>query len=83
MTPNQVEFVAQAFYATEHSGDWDAAPGVLQEEFRDLARVAISLLDQQTSDSRSSLTPKASEIAREVETARQQWRHSRVMTRSD
>ncbi|MBA1157961.1 hypothetical protein [Microvirga mediterraneensis] len=56
MTPNQVELVAQAFYASEHSDDWDDAPEVVQEEFRDLARVAISLLHQQTSRLPPSLT---------------------------
>jgi hypothetical protein len=55
MTPNQVELVAQALYAAEHSGDWDDAPEVLQGEFRDLARIAIALLHQQISHCRSSL----------------------------
>jgi hypothetical protein len=83
MTPNQVELVAQAFYATDHSGDWHDAPDIVREEFRDLAREAISLVQQQTSHCRSSLMAKASEAAREAEITRRQWRHSRVTSRSD
>jgi hypothetical protein len=57
MKPDQVELVAQAFYAAEYSGDWDDAPEILQQQFRDLARTAITLLHQQISHCRSSLTP--------------------------
>jgi hypothetical protein len=56
MTPDQVELVAQAFYAAEFSGDWEDAPEILQEQFRDLARTAITLLHQQISQCRSSPT---------------------------
>ncbi|QRM28063.1 hypothetical protein [Microvirga sp. VF16] len=70
MTPNQVELVAQAFYAAEHSGDWDDAPELLQEQFRDLARTAITLLQQQISHCRASLMrTKMSEPAHEKEAA--------------
>ena len=54
MTPNQVELVAQAFYAAEYSGGWDDAPDILQEQFRDMARTAITLLHQQFSQCWSS-----------------------------
>ncbi|MEE1611102.1 hypothetical protein [Microvirga sp. CF3016] len=54
MTPDQVELVAQAFYGAEYPGDWDDAPEILQEQFRDLARMAISLLHRQISHNRSS-----------------------------
>ena len=57
MPSDQVELVAQAFYAAEYSGDWDDAPEILQQQFRDLARTAITLLHQQISHCRSSLTP--------------------------
>jgi len=70
MTPNQVELVAQAFYASEYSSDWRDAPDILQEEFRDLARMAISLLQQQTSDGRACLAAKPFEAGREAEIAR-------------
>lgn len=83
MTPNQVERVAQAFYATEHSDAWDDAPDLLQEEFRVLARAAILLVQQQTSHPRSSLMINASEAAREAETAGRRWWYSRVTSRSD
>jgi hypothetical protein len=55
MTPDQVELVAKAFYAAEYVGDWDDAPEISQEQFRDLARTAITLLHQQISGCRASL----------------------------
>jgi hypothetical protein len=55
MTPDQVELVAQAFFAAEYSDDWDDAPAIVQQQFRDLARTAITLLHQQISHCRSSL----------------------------
>jgi hypothetical protein len=68
MTPNQVELVAQAFYAAEYSGDWDDAPEVLREQYRDLSRMAIALLHQQISHCRSSLMQaKMSEPVHEKE----------------
>ncbi|WP_262028551.1 hypothetical protein [Microvirga sp. Mcv34] len=83
MTPNQIERVAQAFYATEHPGDWDDAPEALREEFRDLARIAISLAEQQTSHRGSSLiATEAFEAAGKTERAGQRWRTARVMPRS-
>lgn len=70
MTLNQIELVAQAFYAAEYSGDWDNAPELLQEQFRDLARMAIALLQQQISHCRSSLMlTKDSDPAHEKEIA--------------
>lgn len=55
MTPDQVELVAQAFYGAEYPGDWDDAPEILQEQFRDLARMAIALLHRQIPHNQSSL----------------------------
>ncbi|EIM30465.1 hypothetical protein [Microvirga lotononidis] len=84
MTPNQVERVARAFYATEHSGDWDEAPPTLQEEFRGLARTAISLVQRQTAHGLSSLiAAEASDAASRTGIAEQRWRYSRVTDRWD
>ena len=47
MTPEQVEYVARAFYEAEHRGDWEGAPGGLQQRFRDLARLAIATLNRE------------------------------------
>ena len=58
MTPDQIEFVAQAFYAAEHFGDWDDAPDDLQRHYRDLARRAIAFLRQHSSRHGSSLASK-------------------------
>jgi hypothetical protein len=56
MKPDHVELVARAFYAAEYSSDWDDAPEILQQQFRDLAHTAISLLHRQVSHCRSPLT---------------------------
>jgi hypothetical protein len=57
MTPNQVELVAQAFYAAEYSGSWNSASEPLRAHFRNLASMAIGLLGQQMARCRSSATP--------------------------
>ena len=56
MTPDQVELVAQAFYAAEYPSGWENAPEPLRAHFRNLARMAISLLGQQMAQCRSSPT---------------------------
>ncbi len=50
MTPEQVGYVARAFYEAEHRGDWEGAPGDLQQRFRDLARLAIATLNREIRD---------------------------------
>ena len=45
MTPKQVEYVAQAFYDAEHPEGWTDAPGDVQEQFKDLAHMAIAALE--------------------------------------
>ncbi|WP_262268589.1 hypothetical protein [Microvirga yunnanensis] len=62
MTPDQVERVARAFYGAEHPGDWDEAPAVLRERFRDFARTAILLLHRQ-----ASRGPSGPILAKELE----------------
>ena len=43
----QVELVARAFYDAEYEGfSWDHEPEVLKKHFREYARNAISLLDE-------------------------------------
>lgn len=71
MTLDQVELVAQAFYGAEYPGDWDDAPEILQEQFRDLARMAIALLHRQIQHNRSSLVlAKIAEPVHEEEAVR-------------
>ena len=71
MTPDQVELVAQAFYAAEYPGGWENAPEPLRAHFRNLARVAIALLGQQMAQCRSSpaLAPMARSRLERWETA--------------
>jgi len=54
MTPDQVELVAQAFYAAEYSSVWKDAPQPIKARFRNLARLAIALLGQQIAECRAS-----------------------------
>ena len=54
MSPDQVERVAKAFYAAEHAGGWNDAPGAMQQRFRELARMAIIFLHEQASHRRAS-----------------------------
>ena len=43
----QVELVARAFYDAEYEGfSWDHEPELLKKQFREYARNAISLLDE-------------------------------------
>ena len=53
MTRNQVELVAQAFYAAEYSGEWQNEPEATRERFRDCARTAIATLDRQMAQLRT------------------------------
>jgi hypothetical protein len=52
MTPQQVEWVAQAFYEAEYGTEWHDAPEDVQELFRDLAYAAIAVLSHQITDCR-------------------------------
>ena len=43
----KVELVAQAFYEADKEGClWDSEPAVIKEQFREFARNAINLLDE-------------------------------------
>ena len=43
----RVELVARAFYDAEHDGfSWDCEPDILKRQFREYARNAIALLDE-------------------------------------
>jgi predicted DNA-binding protein (UPF0278 family) len=43
----KVELVAQAFYEAEHDGSlWENEPAILKEQFREYARNAIRLLNE-------------------------------------
>ena len=64
MTPDQVELVAQAFYAAEYPGNWNSAPEPVRADFRNLARMAIGLLGQQMAQCRSSATPAPMALSR-------------------
>lgn len=44
------ELVARAFYAAEHTDEWEKASDAVKQEFRQLAREAIAALDDQNAD---------------------------------
>ena len=48
MTLKEVEYVAQAFHDAETYDDWAAAPRDIQQQFKDLARLAIAALSPHT-----------------------------------
>ena len=50
---DQVEHVARAFHAVEHTGTWEEASETAKEEFRQLAREAIDRLKGPTDEIRS------------------------------
>lgn len=67
MTPDQVEFVAQAFYAAEYPDEWSEAPESLRETYRNLARTAVTLLNQQLPhDSSSAMMTNVTESVRRM-----------------
>ncbi|RDI60953.1 hypothetical protein DES45_102342 [Microvirga subterranea] len=49
------ELVARAFYAAEHTDEWEKAPASVKQEYRQLAREAIAALNDQNADIRSIL----------------------------
>jgi hypothetical protein len=53
MARDQVEHVAQAFYAAECSGEWHNEPEATKERFRDCARTAIAILHRQMAQLRT------------------------------
>ncbi|ANY83404.1 hypothetical protein BB934_34515 (plasmid) [Microvirga ossetica] len=57
MTSEQVERVAQAFYEAEYPTEWFDAPGILQEQHRELARSAITFLNHQIADHHAGAVP--------------------------
>jgi hypothetical protein len=57
MARDQVELVAQAFYAAERSGEWQNEPEATKERFRDYARTAIATLHRQMAQLRTGSPP--------------------------
>jgi hypothetical protein len=54
MMGDEIELVARAFYEAEYPDSWDNAPESSQNQFRDLARIAIASLDSPPTEIHSS-----------------------------
>lgn len=58
MTPEQLEYVAQAFYEAEHSSEWGDAPRAIREHYLGLAETAILLSEDHKADAHPSRRSK-------------------------
>ncbi len=47
------ELVARAFYAAEHTDEWEKAPDSVKQDYRQLAREAIAALNDRNADIQS------------------------------
>lgn len=56
----KVELVAQTLHQAEHRGHWDNQPAIHKERFREYARNAIRLLDEDIGVLLLALEPRTS-----------------------